>query len=162
MYQPRFRYTDTIVNNLQYIASVRRLTQDTALPADLRRSLKHRAQITRTRYSTAIEGNRLSEAEIGSIVTRKNTHKGLPAEQEVLNYWNALQFLTVSVQNQQTVTKDFILKLHSIIMTSNNDDKKGGHLRTPMQYTTQSVENLNTFRLMPKIYRICLMIMSRG
>ncbi|MCE5240311.1 Fic family protein [bacterium] len=91
-YEPRFCYTDSMVRDLMTIEGARQLIEVLPLPPDAAFLLRYEAQRQSTRYSTAIEGNTLSLEEIREALSHSD-RTGSRQQQEVRNYWNALEWL---------------------------------------------------------------------
>jgi len=91
-YEPRFRYTDAMVRDLMSVEGARQLIEVLPLPPDAAFLLRYEAQRRSTRYSTAIEGNALSLEEIREALAHSD-RVGSRQQQEVRNYWNALEWL---------------------------------------------------------------------
>ena len=114
-YEPRFSYTHEIVNDLLTIEGACRLVDVLALPPDAAFRLKYEARRRSTRYSTAIEGNSLTPDDMIEAVASSDRDLS-EQQQEVRNYWNALEWLERQVENNARFTEDFIRRLHGIII----------------------------------------------
>ena len=114
-YSPRFRYTHEMVSHLMDIEGACRLVDALVLPPDEAFLLKYDAQRRSTRYSTAIEGNtvRLEEIRQGIALADRT---GARQQQEVRNYWMALEWLERQVEDNARFTEEFIRRLHRIII----------------------------------------------
>lgn len=115
MYQPRFQYTHRIVNSLTSIEKYRVVVDMLPLPVDIERELRQDAKIRMAHFSTRIEGNPLDFEEASQAILGRKDRQGKDAEQEVRNYWNALNFLSVSRKMRVPITEKFIKRLHSLI-----------------------------------------------
>lgn len=115
MYQPKFSYTHKIVKALISIERSRAVVEMLPLPADVEKDLRTSAKIKMAHYSTRIEGNPLDFEEASLVVRGERDRKGVKAEQEVRNYWDALTFLSTSKKMKIAITESFIKRLHSII-----------------------------------------------
>lgn len=115
MYAPRFDYTTEIVGNLLAVESARALIDVLSLPPDAALVLKHRAQQRATHYSTSMEGNTLRlESVPRSVLEADRTQN--QEQQEVRNYWRALEWLEREVEGNARFTEEFIRRLHRIII----------------------------------------------
>jgi len=112
-YKPRFQYNNELIKLLLYLEYCRGVVDSVVLPVNVSENLRHKARIKATHYSTAIEGNTLTLDQVKEVV-RKKTYKN-ETEQEVRNYWNALNFLSRARNRNMPVTEGFIKKLHAII-----------------------------------------------
>lgn len=107
------------------------MVESVVLPVDISEKLRHEAKVKATHYSTAIEGNQLTIKQVEEVV--QNKLAGNKAEQEVRNYWDALNFLSRARSRGIPVSEDFIRKLHAIIEVR-GPGRRGGksNYRGPM------------------------------
>ncbi|WP_406617336.1 Fic family protein [Mycoplasmopsis adleri] len=110
-----FKYTDELVNYLLEIEKYRSALNYLSLPTRSKQKIQYEAKIKQTHFSTSIEGNVLNIEQVKNVVNNKAKQTRIQAEQEVLNYWNALSFLEISKKDKTKITKDFIFNLHNII-----------------------------------------------
>lgn len=115
MYQPKFSYTHNIVKALISIERSRVIVEMLPLPANVEEDLRTNAKIKMAHYSTRIEGNPLDFKEVSQVIRGERDRKGVKAEQEVRNYWDALTFLSTSKKMKIVITENFVKRLHSII-----------------------------------------------
>lgn len=108
-YNPRFQYSNATVNLLNRLEYCRGVVESVVLPVDISEKLRHEAKVKATHYSTAIEGNQLTIKQVEEVV--QNKLAGNKAEQEVRNYWDALNFLSRARSRGIPVSEDFIRKL---------------------------------------------------
>jgi Fic family protein len=85
------------------------------LPADTTLRLRHDALQRSTRSSTQIEGNPLDDAAVRRASARSE-RTGSDAEQEVRNYWRALDRVEEFAETQTPITEAFIQELHRIVI----------------------------------------------
>jgi len=114
-YSPRFSYTHAMVGHLMQIEGACRLVDVLLLPPDAAFLLKYDAQRRSTRYSTAIEGNTLDLEEIRRGIALGD-RTGTRQEQEVRNYWRALEWLESQVEEKARFSEEFLRRLHRIIL----------------------------------------------
>ncbi len=114
-FQARFSYTHPMVNALMRIEAARGIIEMLPLPPDQVLLLRHQARQRATRYSTAIEGNTLDSREVGKAVAHPE-RSGSAMEQEVRNYWRALDWIEEQIEDRRTLNEDFIRELHAIII----------------------------------------------
>ena len=114
-YTPGFSYTHEMVGHLMQIEGACRLVDVLVLPPDAAFLLKYDAQHRSTRYSTAIEGNTLPPEEIRQGIALAN-RTGSQQQQEVRNYWMALEWLERQVEDNARFSEEFIRRLHRIII----------------------------------------------
>lgn len=111
MFDPNFKYTHKIVNNLVEIASAREVVLNSYLVPKWEVSLRKDALIRATHASTAIEGNPLTLEEVSQLARGRKVMAARKAELEVLNYLRVLENIE-KYQEQGKITEKIILKLH--------------------------------------------------
>lgn len=114
MFNPNFKYTHKIVNNLVKIASAREVVLNSYLVPKWEVSLRKDALIRATHASTAIEGNPLTIEEVSQLAQGRKVMTARKAELEVLNYLRVLENIE-KYQEQGKITEKIILKLHKDI-----------------------------------------------
>jgi Fic family protein len=114
VFTPKYNYTHSIVKNLGIIEAARAVIDVLPLPLDTVLRLRHDAFERSTRSSTAIEGNTLDENAIRRAVAGGRT--GIDAEQEVRNYWRALDRLEEFADKKASITEAFIQEVHKIVL----------------------------------------------
>jgi len=111
---PRFTYSNSLVRYLGVIEGARAVI-DVPLPPDTTLRLRHDALQRSTRSSTQIEGNPLDEAAVRRAIARSD-RTGSDAEQEVHNYWRALDRVEEFAETKTDITEAFIQELHRIVI----------------------------------------------
>ena len=96
-----------------------------ALTNKLRKSSKKRSSYA----SNRIEGNPLSETQANGAIESSRRHY-LKPEQEVRNYFKALEFLEQALKVKTPVSKDLILKVQAMLVKGEPPEKTG--FRGPM------------------------------
>ena len=109
MFEPKFTYTDKIVNYIAEIASAKEVINNSKIITLYDTQLKQDALIKSSHYSTSIEGNPLKLDEVKTLIIN-NQKPTTKAEKEVLNYFNVLNHL--NRYSDKTITKNTILSLH--------------------------------------------------
>ncbi|MEG4342389.1 Fic family protein [Microcoleus sp. A003_D6] len=112
---PRFSYSHDLVTHLGVIEAARAVIDVLPLPPDTTLRLRHDALQRSTRSSTQIEGNPLDEAAVRRAIAR-SSRTGSDAEQEVRNYWRALDRVEEFAEAQTPITEAFIKELHRIVI----------------------------------------------
>ena len=113
MFEPKFTYTDKIVNYIAKIASTKEVISNAKIIPLYDTKLKQDALIRSSHYSTSIEGNPLNLDEVKTLINN-NEKPTTKAEQEVLNYFNVLNHL--DQYSDKVITSDtrvFIGNLHT-------------------------------------------------
>lgn len=111
IFNPNFKYTHKIVNNLVEIASAREVVLNSYLVPKWEVSLRKDALIRATHASTAIEGNPLTIEEVSQLAQGRKIMAARKAELEVLNYLQVLENIE-KYQEKGKITEKIILKLH--------------------------------------------------
>lgn len=111
MFDPNFKYTHEIVNNLVEIASSREIILNSYLVPKWEVSLRRDAIIKAAHASTAIEGNPLTLEEVSQLAQGRKVIATRRAQQEVLNYLAVLENLEKYEENGEIAGKS-VLKLH--------------------------------------------------
>lgn len=119
MFKPKFKYTNSIVDDLGKIERYKTILDMSSIPPSLEIKLKKQAKIKMTHFSTRIEGNPLSLNQVENIINKEQDRFSHRSEIEVRNYWNALSFLEEQKKLNTPISEKFIKKLNSIIDHTN-------------------------------------------
>lgn len=114
-FQPRFAYSHAMVHNLGLIESARAVVDVLPLPPDQELRLKQAARQRATRHSTRIEGNTLNSEQVGQAVMAVGKSQS-EMQQEVRNYWRALEWIEEQLEANRQLSEEFIRELHCIIL----------------------------------------------
>lgn len=114
-FHPRFSYTHAMVGYLGLIESARAVVDVLPLPPDQVLRLRQAARQRATRNSTRIEGNTLNSVEVGRAVMAVGKSQ-TEMQQEVRNYWRALEWIEEQIEVRRPVSEEFIRELHGIIL----------------------------------------------
>lgn len=114
MFNPRFTYTQKIVDKLLQINSMRDFIVNTPVVVEIEVSLKREALLKSAHHSTAIEGNPLSLNQVDRLAKGIKIKGHNKAKQEVLNYLNVLNNMDKYIENGK-ITEKTLLKLHEDI-----------------------------------------------
>ncbi|OUC12100.1 MAG: hypothetical protein B0A82_24145, partial [Alkalinema sp. CACIAM 70d] len=112
---PRFSYSHSLVKNVAVIESAKNVIDVLPLPPDTTLRLRHAAIQRSTLNSTQIEGNPLDEIAVQQAIAQSD-RQGSKAEQEVRNYWRALDRVEEFVETNSSITERFIRELHRIVI----------------------------------------------
>lgn len=115
VFVPRFTYSNSLIRNIGIIEGARAVVDVLPLPPDTTLRLRHDALQRSTRNSTQIEGNPLDEAAVQRAIAQGD-RQGSRAEQEVRNYWRALDRVEEFSETQSPITEAFIQELHRIVI----------------------------------------------
>lgn len=74
-FNPKYKATDKILNNLKEIASAREVIEQACLSPELEVQLRRRALLHSAHASTALAGNKLSLKQVEALYKRKRLDK---------------------------------------------------------------------------------------
>lgn len=128
MFEPKFHYTNKIVNNLVEISAARESILNAYLIPKWEVSLRREALIRATHASTAIEGNPLTLEEVSQLAQGRKITATRRTKQEVLNYLKVLEDIQKYHKNKIISEKEF-LKMHKDITkgTLDNPEWEGNY-----------------------------------
>ena len=115
VFVPRFQYTNRLVRDLTVVEAARAVIDLLPLPPDTSLRLRHDALQRSTRSSTQIEGNPLDPGAVRRAIAA-GSRGGTDAEQEVRNYWRALDRVEEFAARWQPSTEAFVRELHRIVI----------------------------------------------
>jgi Fic family protein len=114
----QFTFTAEIVRSLQIIEQSRAEVNLTVLPPAMAESLRLRARVRSTHFSTRIEGNRLTLVEAEQAVLDGRQFPGRERDTlEVQHYFQALEQVESWVEQGAPINEENIRKLHAVIYT---------------------------------------------
>jgi Fic family protein len=115
MFIPRFTYTHEIVQNLAAIEAAKNVVDVLPLPPDTTLRLRHEALQRSTLNSTQIEGNPLDGFAVQRAIAQ-GERRGTQAEQEVRNYWRALDRVEEFSETDTRLDEAFVQELHRVVI----------------------------------------------
>jgi Fic family protein len=116
-FQPPFTITPQIAGCLMRIEAARQAIDFLPITPGVLSSLRESARLFSTHYSTMIEGNRLTQEEVGRIIGGSEHFPGRERdEKEVLGYYAALEEAERLAFVGGTVTERHIRSLHALVM----------------------------------------------
>jgi Fic family protein len=126
MFLPTFRYTETIVNRLTFIAEAKTFISKSPLVPNWEVSLRKSAILRSAHSSTAIEGNPLTLDEVTALSEGREVMVRRKDRQEVLNYLEALEKISEFSSNTSFTIED-LLDIHKTVTvnTLNNPADEG-------------------------------------
>lgn len=116
MFSPRFTITPALTRALMSIEADRQALS--ALPIDVQmlRSLRETARLTATHYSTQIEGNRLTQAQVQETLAGAQFPGRERDAAEVRRYYQGLEEVERLAQQSGPITEDDLRRLHGLIL----------------------------------------------
>lgn len=118
-FAPRFTISSPIARNLMRIEADRQLVA--ALPMNERvlAGLRQSARLVSTHYSTQIEGNRLTQAQVEQVLIRgQRIPQRQRDEKEVKGYYAALDYAQSYAARHRKITETYIRTLHARVMAA--------------------------------------------
>jgi Fic family protein len=125
-FRPRFSYTESLMRDFGVIEAARAVIEVLPLPPDRIVRIRLEARERSTRNSTGIEGNTLEGREIGRAVVVAPAKPLNVMQQEVRNYWRALEWIEEQIETNRLPSEEFIRELHGIIIVRGQGRR--GHL----------------------------------
>jgi Fic family protein len=118
-FKPRYTISTKLANQLLEIERHKEAINVLPITPNLLVSLKETARLLSTHYSTQIEGNDLTKAEVQSIAQGKGVNfTGRERyEREVRNYFRAMAYVEDKLKGKKVITEKFIKTLHSLVLT---------------------------------------------
>ena len=117
------RYIIEIEQNRYKVSSVK-------LSKTVMNKLRKNSKKKSSYASNKIEGNPLSEKQVNEVIESDERKHYLKPEQEVRNYFLALNFLEEKVKNKEKFSKKLILDVQKLVENGASKEKIG--LRGPM------------------------------
>ena len=117
------RYITEIEQNRYKVSSVK-------LSKTVMNKLRKNSKKKSSYASNKIEGNPLSEKQVNEVIESDETKHYLKPEQEVRNYFLALNYLEEKVKNKEKFSKKLILDVQKLVEKGASKEKIG--LRGPM------------------------------
>ncbi|MBA7671375.1 hypothetical protein ES703_79532 [subsurface metagenome] len=125
MFKPKLTITNKINKALLEIERARGFLEATKLKEEWIKEMQSEALILESHYSTHIEGTKLTLAQSKKILTGK-TVMGINKDdrQELLNYKEAMDFVSEYLGKKSDITENLIKQIHEILVK----DVRGGTL----------------------------------
>jgi len=140
---PRYSYSDALVGDLCAVADARARVELLPLPADESLRLRHAAYQRSTRSSTRIEGNPLDDQAVRVAIAAAD-REGSKAEQEVRDYWRALDRVEEWAQGSTPLSEAWIQELHAVVIVRGRGRRRQ---RTPFRNDEVPVVDTITRRI---------------
>ena len=140
-YNPIFKITNTIVNNLLEIERVKEGIKSLPINPKLLSSLRETAKLSTIHYSTQIEGNRLSKEEVSDVILKNKVISATRErdEKEIKGYYVALDYIEKLSQTNSQITEDNIKQIHALVVGGGNKKVKPSEYREGQNVITDSL-----------------------
>lgn len=114
-FSPHFTITPKLVRLISDIEVSRQVMTHLPVTAHVLASLRQSARLASTHHSTAIEGNRLTQVQVRDVIAGgghfPNREKD---EQEVRNYYRALEYVEQVAASKEAITEQHIQVMHGL------------------------------------------------
>lgn len=119
-FNPIFQITPALTKVLMDIEASRQAVSELPITIKVLESLRESARLTATHYSTQIEGNRLTQEQVGEVINGGTFPNRDRDEKEVKNYYQALEYVDVLInENHPTLYEKNIQTIHGLVMDGN-------------------------------------------
>ena len=122
--------TNEILNYITEIDKNRYIASEVSLPVEAAGKLRKNSKKKSSYASNKIEGNPLSEKQVDEVIDRDERKHFLKPEQEVRNYFLALNYLEEKAKQKEKFSKKLILDVQKYVEKGASKEKIG--LRGPM------------------------------
>lgn len=122
MFQPNFTITPTITKALMAIEVDRQAIIELPIDVGVLAGLRETARLAATHYSTQIEGNRLTQAQVAEAIAGAHFPGRERDEAEVRNYYRALERVEELASNPDAITEPGLRRVHGLVMTGRPGD----------------------------------------
>ncbi len=117
MFVPHFQISATVARALMSIEADRQAIVELPFDGKMLASLRETARLIATHYSTQIEGNRLTQAQVQEVLSGAHFPERQRDETEVRNYYRALEEVERLAQLPQPITEESVRRLHGIVLS---------------------------------------------
>lgn len=116
MFKPKFTITPAINSNIAEIEKLKTIVDRATILPELEVQLRFRATVEAVHSSTSIEGNPLNKLEVQKVLKGDAVTAPDYALKEVLNYKQALDWLSMQSTKKKFLSSKQVLKLHGLVM----------------------------------------------
>lgn len=139
MFEPKFAITPAINTTIAEIEKLKTIVDKATILPELEVQLRFRATVEAVHSSTSIEGNPLNQLDVQKVLQGDAVTAPDYALKEVLNYKQALDWLSEQSTGKKFFSSKQVLKLHSMVMQGLLPKKKIGAWRTGPIYVVDEV-----------------------
>lgn len=125
----KYKLKDSLVKELAFIDKIKIIFKKIEISSEIEKNLKRQAIVRMVHNSTAIEGNKLSEEQVGIIFDGKRIDAQEKDICEVKNYLNVLKYINQFTKKKKIISEKVLLKLHRIITNNVLSEKYSGVYR---------------------------------
>ena len=117
VFAPNFQITPALSKVLMDIEGSRQAVADLPITVQVLASLRESARLVSTHYSTQIEGNRLTQAQVVDVLQGGSFPNRERDEREVKNYYQALDYLDRLIKDTSArIGEADVQTLHGLVM----------------------------------------------
>ncbi len=118
MFEPRYSLTPRVVTALMAVEASRQIVASLPLTTTMLDSLRRTARLLATHYSTQIEGNQLSPAQVEVVLDQGGAFPGRERDEaEVRHYFAALEHVERLGRGGGHVIEKDVRTIHGLVMT---------------------------------------------
>ena len=141
MFKPKFSINNRINDNLTQIERVRGFLEATQLKEEWLTQMQNRALVLETHYSTHIEGTKLTLEQSTNILAGKKVSGIRQVDRkELLNYKEAMEFVSKYLGDGIPITEALIREIHKILVKEVRGKKaEPGSYRKRQNYIVNSL-----------------------
>lgn len=152
MFQPSFKITNKILNNISQIEAAQETIKHAPLLPLWEKQFKEDAVVRSVYHGTHIEGNQLQKDDAKEVLMGKEII-GRPRDiQEVINYRKVVEFIDEEAKRKiDKITETLIKKLHRLIVVNILPSDQSGEYRTKQVVVKNSQTGEITFRPPPAV-----------
>jgi Fic family protein len=138
-YEPIYVITPAIAASLMRIEAAREAIGHLPITPGVLATLRETARLQSTHYSTMIEGNRLTQEEVSTVVAKRSGLRPKQRdEREVLGYYRAMEQVEQFAVAPGGVTEEQIRMLHGSVMSAGRGKAKPSIYRDRQNVITDS------------------------
>lgn len=116
MFAPVYELTPAITKALMEIEASRQAVIELPIDVAVLASLRETARLAATHYSTQIEGNRLTRAQVEEALAGAHFPGRERDEAEVRHYYRALEHVEGLAQRPGRITEDDLRRIHGLVL----------------------------------------------
>ncbi|GGK50061.1 Fic family protein [Nocardia camponoti] len=116
MFAPNFQISPATATALMAIEADRQMIMELPINVDVLAGLRETARLIATHYSTQIEGNRLTQAQVVEAIAGTHFPGRERDEAEVRNYYRALEHIEAAATESGPISEEMIRRIHGLVM----------------------------------------------
>jgi len=118
-FEPVYTLSNQLARDLMQIEAARQGVASLPLNERVLAGLRQSARLISTHFSTQIEGNRLTQAEVEHVLIQgEHIFQRERDEKEVRGYYTALDYAESYAASHATITESYLRKLHALVMAA--------------------------------------------